>query len=162
MTADNPYASPNAPNSNPSVRSWNLFRGLAYAVSLGALGSCVPFIAMGGLKIIGVYDFPWREFPGKLWLASCGCSIVFFFSALANYTPRQGIGFVRALMIMGILAVAAVFVVAMIIPVRNYIDPNERLRYAVHFAMLAVSGVIFTVWQISRHRRLSRSSDSRE
>ncbi len=158
----NPYESPSNISAIPPPRRWSLLRGLAYAVPLGMLGICVPAVGIVCLKIVDAAGMEWQDLPGELAHPCFDCAIVFFFSALANYTPKTGIGFIRSIMILGILAIVAVFIAVLIFPVESYEDPHEWMRFAAFYAMISVSGLALTCWQIQRNPKPSQSSDSNQ
>jgi hypothetical protein len=144
----NPYESPKTMEPITPIPRTNIFRGLAYAVPLGILGFCIPALAIGFLKIIDLADSEWRDLPREITPASIACFLVFFCSALANYTPPKGFGLVRSLMFVGGMAVIDVFIVAIILPVTNYIDPYKWIRFVVFFSMTSISGLGYAIRRI--------------
>jgi hypothetical protein len=150
----NPYESPTEASYQPPERGTSAARGLAYGVPLAVLGLLVPSATLAGLTRCGLIDMEWREIPGKVQWSSIACALLFGWSAIANFSPPKGIGFIRSLLVMGLATIGAlvgmaVLAVVFLLGPRTYTsDPFEWLRWVLFLGGISAAGLAFTVWQI--------------
>lgn len=126
------------PPSQPS-----LSRGVAWAVSAAAFGFALPYLVFSTRTLVRYYVFEYpqldrdadlREMPDDLLYPALGCSLVFGLAAFLNYAPARRLGFVRALLFVGLAAIGGLAVTALVTaifdlgPRSRTSDPWVRLR----------------------------------
>ncbi|MGO8746562.1 MAG: hypothetical protein ACLQNE_11285 [Thermoguttaceae bacterium] len=158
----NPYESPKSSEMISPNRQTGLARGVTWAIPLAVCGFCVPFVVLGAVLLIRIAFTEMLAFDRRAEIDSIFrnaidsavvCMLMFAFSGLANFTPRCGIGLVRSLMVMGLVALVALVVtvfatVALDLGPRT--DPYAPLRAAIFFVLMGAGGTAFTRWQIKR------------
>jgi hypothetical protein len=165
----NPYESPTSSPSLSADRQVNLLRGLAWAIPFGFCGFWIPYAAIGAallLRISFTETLPFdraaeiKELPSRGFAAAVVCSLLFAWSAFANYSARRGVGFVRSLLVMASLFLVAVFFAGVAIPIfgldrgQTYTSngPYEWVGILI-FAVIFLTGAVgFTLWQLRRSK----------
>jgi hypothetical protein len=153
-------------NQSPSDdRRTSLARGFAWAVPLGVGGFCVPFLVLG-LALLGrilFADMPpadraadLRQLPANGIESAVACGLMLAFAALANFSPARGIGFLRSLVVMGVVVLVAfvatgIAIMTFGIGPRSYTsDPYLGERLTLFAALIAAGGIRFTHGQLRR------------
>ena len=164
-----------SPTSIPTVsagRQMSVVRGVAYGVLFGVFGFCIPF-AVHGIVLLLRLAFTHMdaidradalaELVMNAAHSGSAISMLFAMSAVANFTPRRGIGFLRSFLVtigftIGICFVMglvyAVFEPFLFIPKGGSPPPFFYVFIAIYFTALAVGTIAFTRWQIRRSERL--------
>jgi hypothetical protein len=96
-----------------AVRHTSLVRGLACAILFGVCGFCIPFAVLSIAPLLEIaytrmeaidraeaFEQVFEQLFGNAVGCAIVCSVLFATSALANFTPRQGIGFARSFFVM--------------------------------------------------------------
>jgi hypothetical protein len=163
----NPYESPSSFPSVSADRHVNLTRGLAWAIPFGVCGFCIPYIVLEVvlfLRIAFTDMLPFdraadiKELPREGVAAAVVCSLLFAWSAFANYSARRGVGFVRSLLVMASFFLVAVCFwrlgVAIFDLERGHTytssGPYEWVGYVFLVVIFLAGAVGFTFWQIRR------------
>jgi len=150
-----PYKTPISSPTLSGDRCMSLIRGIAWAIPLGACGFCAPFLALGVVLLMRMmftdmlpFDraAEFRELPINGISSAVVCSLMFAFSALANFSPCRGIGFIRSLLVMGVVVIVALFVTSVAIltlgigPRLYTSDPYLWLRVTIFIVLLCAGG----------------------
>ena len=142
-------------------------RGLVWAIPLGICGFVIPYAVLGAvllLRIAFTDMLPFdraaelNELAWKGIAAAVVCSLLFAWSAFANYSARRGVGFVRSLLVMASLFLVATCVAGWIGTIFDlyrgrtytYSGPNEWVVTLTFFVIFLTGAVGFTFWQIRR------------
>ena len=155
-------------HSDSGYRRTSLTRGVAWAIPLGLCGFCVPFAVLGVPVLIRVIFTDMQPFDrdaefSELFHNAIGSayllSLMFAASAVANFSPRQGIGFVRSLLVtlclLFIILIVSTAAAAILAPylIGTYSGLRSPLLAAfsvIEIATFLVGVVVFTHWQIRR------------
>lgn len=152
---ENPYESPAAIESGLNERSTSVLRGLGWAVAIALVGFIIP-LALAPFTVAGAKG-PWEGGLRRAFLLA----VIFGGGAFANFTPTQGIGFVRsAIVVSGLIMVNAmvggvILAFLLPLPLLAYSGSVNNVSVAVSVIfnlVLLVEIALFTTWQARRSK----------
>jgi hypothetical protein len=160
------------PSKNDSTiatnRETSILRGLAWAILLGVCGFVLPFVVFGVERVIRFAFADEQHFDRGLVADGAASAIVCLFifasSAIANFSPRRGIGFTRSLIVMTVYAFLSLIASGIAWIFFLHFDlgnpktaENLFIWFASEYAYLLIFPAIFlpgaigfTYWQISK------------
>jgi hypothetical protein len=125
-----------AKSAGRAKASW--LRGIVCALPAGIAGFSVPYAAYLASLAVWYYLFNYssidvmtdiRGMPRTYFEPGIGCSIVFALAAILNYVPAKRIGFIRALMFVGLVTLAQLFVLAILFLIFNLGAEQHTIGY---------------------------------
>ena len=137
---------------------------MVFAVPWGTFGFCLSFAAPGAILLLEMItrsilpfdrEVQWRSLPWSTGMSTAVCCLVLMSAAFAHFAARRGIGFLRSVMVMGLVAVFSFFVMGVSTVIfdlepRQWSDPNQELRSAVFLVVFLEGAWFFVFWQIRR------------
>ncbi len=149
----NPYSASTLELEASPPRKVSWMRGSAWAGPCGAAGFAVPYAVATSLTLARYFfsSYSWHdvvadfhEIPQKYLAAGIGCAFVFALAAFLNFTPEKRIGYVRALMLVGLVTLAGLFAVSFVLyflPRQVYQSRGEEVNAASWIPTILILGI---------------------